>query len=443
MKRFAALLFFVCLLSGCSGLSSSSFTEPYSSLPQQEPLTLLSFPDQPRRYLEEALEAAALDFEVTIVEVPQNQYEDKVRMMLSANEAPDLILIDAPNIANYAVTGRIEPLDEYWPEDSFADLVESAKKSVTWQGHRWAAPLNEASCLLFYNRRLLREAGISPPDNLDDAWSMEELLQAAISLTKRDESGQIIQYGLQPTMFSPNNKVEGMAYTQMLYTWWFGGEILSPDGTTAEGYFNAEENLEALRFFSDLYNRYQVSPVQEIPNGFENGKIAMCISGPWLVGTWRDNFPKFYKGGWGAMPLPHGLKAACPTGSWNIAMTAQCKNKQNAWKAIDALTGKEGMRIWCNGTGNIAARQSVIDAEYEQNQKVPYNIIYAQLSSNARVRPVTPAYPYLSEAIVDCYNSVAFGADPETAMETATQKMNDVLSDYQTLIPQLRGGAHE
>ena len=431
MKRILALALLFCLLAGCGGATSSEPEEPTDKT--GETLTMLSFPDQPKKYFEEALKAANLDFEVKIIEVPQNQYENKVRMMLSANEAPDLILIDAPNIANYAITGRLVPLDDYWGDESFDDLVDSAKKAVTWNGHRWASPLNEASCLLFYNRRLLRDAGISPADTAKDAWTMEELLEAAIALTRRDESGEIIQYGLQPTMFSPNNKVEGMAYTQMLYTWWFGAEILSPDGSTATGYFDSEKNLEALQFFSDLYQKYSVSPVQEIPNGFENGKIAMLISGPWLIGTWRDNFPDFYGGEWGAMPLPRGLSAACPTGSWNIAMTAQCKNRENGWRAIDALTGSQGMRIWCNGTGNIAARQSVIDAEYEQNQKVPYNIIYDQLSGSARVRPVTPAYPYISEAIVDCYNSVAFGADPKTAVADATEKINQALSDYQTL----------
>ena len=435
MKRVCLVVLFFCFLIGCSSLSSPASSKELTTQ-IEEPLTLLSFPDQPKKYFEQALNAANLDFEVRIIEVPQNQYEDKVRMLLSVNEAPDLILIDTPNIAHYAISGQLEPLDNYWPEEDFSDLVDSAKESVIWNDHRWACPLNEASCLLFYNRRLLQEAGIQPPDSVDDAWTMEELLEAAIALTKKDSSGKIVQYGLQPTMFSPNNKVEGMGYTQMLYTWWFGADILSPDGTTATGYFDSQENIAALQFFSDLYQKYQVSPLYEIPNGFENGKIAMIISGPWLIGNWRDSFPDFYQGQWGAMPLPHGVSPACPTGSWNVAMTAQCKNKENAWQVINALTGQQGMTIWCNGTGNIAARQSVIDQVVEQNQELPYNIIYEQLENFSCMRPVTPMYPNISEAVIDCYNSVAFGADPISAAQKATKKINQFLKEQQVLYRQ-------
>lgn len=439
MKRVLSLVFLLCLLVGCNGSIETSPPSQPSQLEQNQDLTLLSFPDQPKNYLEKCLQEAQLDFHVDIIEVPQNQYENKVRMMLSANEAPDLILIDTPNIANYASTGRIVPLDDYWPEESFSDLVASAQAAVTWNGKKWAAPLNEATCVLFYNRELLRKANIIPPDCLEDAWTMDEFLQAAIDLTIRDENGNVIQYGLQPTMFSPNDKVEGMAYTQMLYTWWFGADILSPDGTTATGYFDSEENLEALQFFSDLYNKYQVAPLEEIPDGFVSGKIAMHISGPWLIGTWRDNYPEFYRGSWGVMPLPKGIASACPTGSWNVTMTTQCANKENAWKAIDALTGETGMRIWCNGTGNIAARQSVIEAESLRNQKIPYNIIYDQLAYSSRIRPVTPAYPHISEAIIDCYNSVAFGNSPEDAVRDATNKINQALEDYQFLEQKMIG----
>lgn len=435
MKRIAILLLTLCLLGACSPKEVSS-SQPASTKPEsggQKTITLLSFPDQPKQYFEEAIQAAHLNFDVKIMEVPQNQYENKVRMMLSADEAPDLILIDTPNIANYANMGRIAPLDTYWPEEDFQDLIKSSQSAVTWENHRWAAPLNEATVLLFYNRKLLRDAGIHPADNEVDAWTMDELLNAAIRLTKTDSSGKVVQYGLQPVMFSPNNKVEGMAYTQMLYTWWFGSDILSPNLSTATGYFDSPENLRALQFFSDLYNKYHVSPTQEIPNGFENGKIAMYINGPWLIGTWRDNFPDFYKDQWGAMPLPRGIRSACPTGSWNIAMTTQCTDKQEAWKVINAITGKSGMRIWCDRTGNISARQSVIDAESLQNQKVPYNIIYDQLRTSARNRPITPAYPVISEAIIDCFNSVAFGNSPKNAMKDATQKINTAIQNFQTL----------
>lgn len=92
-------------------------------------LMLLSFPDQPKQSLMQVLERANLPFDVSIVEVPQNQYEQKVRMKLFSGEAPDLVLIDTPNIASYAATGALEPLDAYWDADDFGDLVDSSRQA--------------------------------------------------------------------------------------------------------------------------------------------------------------------------------------------------------------------------------------------------------------------------------------------------------------------------
>lgn len=430
--RIALLFLFILLVpTGC--LLSPGYMNPYSSSDMpvtRETVTLLSFPDQPKAYFNKAISEAGLDFDVNILEVPQNQYEDKVHMMLMAQEATDLILMDAPNIASYAVVGVLEPLDKYWDKEDFGDLMQTTRDSVQWNGHIWASPLNESSCLLFYNKRLFREAGIKAPGTLDEAWDMEKLLEVARLLTKKDDNGNIVQYGIQPSMFTNNNKNEGMAYTQMLYLWWFGGEILSPEGTTASGYFNSPQSVNAIRYYGELFYKYHVAPPQEIVNGFESGKVAMWINGPWLLGVWKDNFPDFYDGGWGVMPLPRGVKAASPTGSWNMAITGQSRNKEKAWKVIEAITGKKGMEVWCEGTGNIPARKSILENDEKYSRDPVYLIIREQLKKSSRSRPITPAYPDVSEAIVDCFNSVAHGENVEKVVDETVKKINKSLEVF-------------
>jgi fructooligosaccharide transport system substrate-binding protein len=428
LKTILLLTLVISLLTGCS--ADIGQTSAKSAKKPRETVTMLSFPDQSKEYFEAAVANANIDFDLKIYEVPQNQYEDKVHMMLMAQESTDLILMDAPNIASYAVLGVLEPLEKYWDKNDFDDLIDTAKASVIWNGHIWAAPLNESSCLIFYNKRLFEEAGIIAPEKLEDAWDMEQLLDAAKKLTKRDKEGNIVQYGIQPSMFAINNKNEGMAYTQMLFVWWFGGDILSPDRKTATGYFDSPQSIDAIRYYGELYYKHKGAPDFEIVNGFENGKIAMWINGPWLLGIWKNNFPEFYNGGWGAMPLPGGSASASPTGSWNIAITSQSKNKDKAWQIVSAITGKEGMKIWCEGTGNIPARKSVLSQDKKYEIHPVYRLISEQLKSNSRSRPVTPAYPEISEAIVDCFNSVAHGEDVEAAVKLATQKINDALAVF-------------
>lgn len=422
--RLSAAILLAALLCGCGGIFAPAPEPPAAA---RKTISLISFPDHPKKSFLSVFQQAGLDFDMNVVEVPQNQYEDKVRMMLFAREATDLVLIDAPNVASYATCDVLEPLGGFWPQEDLEDIVDSCRQALQWDGKTWCAPLNEAGCVLYYNKKIFKQEGIEPARSLADAWSLEKLLEVAIALTKTDSLGNVTRYGLMPSMFSPNNRNEGMTYTQLLFTWWFGAEVLSPDATTASGYFDSEENRAALGYYADLFNKYKVSPLAEIPNGFQRGEIVMWINGPWLLGVWRENDPDFYENSWGAMPLPHGVSAASASGSWNVAITKQSENKSEAWQAVQALTGKEGMKQWCGETGNIPARKSLLKQSPGYESQPFYGLIYDQMLATGRARPLSPHYPEISEALNTCYNSVAFGEDPDIAMKLATEKINKAL----------------
>lgn len=409
-----------------SDATSDDTTDDATSL-DEDKIVIEIFPDLWPEKMMKSLEAAGLADKVEFREVPQNQYENKVRMMIAGGDVGDIICIDAPNIAFYANMGALEPLDAYWPEEDFDDLVDSAKTAMTWNGQKWAAPLNESNVVLYYNKEMFEEAGITPAKTLDEAWSFEQLLDAAEKLTKTDDQGNVTTYGILPAMFTPNNKNEGMTYTQMLWTWWSGSEVISPDGTTAKGYFDSPENRRAIQFFYDLHNTYNVAPQEDMQSGFAGGKIAMWTNGPWMANVWANDFPEF-EGKWGVMPLPKDQASASPSGSWNLAMTKQCDNKELAYQVIQAITGEEGATIYCTETMNIPARKSILEKETIFQEGELWEVINAQLLNNSKARPVTPVYPSISEALMDCYNAVAYGQDVDTAIMEATEKMEKALT---------------
>ena len=421
MKRkveLAAFLVFILL----SGIAFAGGTKDSQA---GQKIIIETFSDLRPEAMAEALAKRGLQDKVEFRTVPQNQYENKIRMMIAGGEVGDIICIDAPNIGYYADMNALEPLDSYWDKQDFQDLVGSSQSAMAWNGRIWASPLNESNCVLYYNKEMFRAAGITAPTRVQDAWTMEQLLDAAVKLTKKDQSGNVTVYGIFPQMFSVDNRNEGMTYTQMLFTWWFGAEILSPDGKTVDGYFNSPASKAALQYYADLFNKYKVAPSVSMENPLASGKAAMYINGPWMVGTWRDNFPDFYNGKWGAMPLPRGAKAASNAGSWNLAITKQSKNMALAWQVISAITDTEGAYTYCSKTGNLPARKSTLNMT--DMSQPPYNIIKEQLVANAKSRPVTPFYPMLSEALMDAFNGVAFGENVDTAFNNAVKKMNNAL----------------
>lgn len=384
-------------------------------------ITLASFPDQPKAALQAAIDAANLDFNVEIVEYPQNEYENKIKMAYGAGKATDLVLMDGPNIASYAVTGVLEPLNAYWDEEDYNDLVDSAKSTVSWNNQVWAAPLNESNTVLFYNKKIFDELGIVPPTAVEEAWSFEQLLEVCEKVTV---PGQ--RYAIQPQMFSLANKNEGQTYTEMLWLWMGGGEVIAPDGSTATGYFDSAESKAGIRFYADLFAKGYAT-TEDIINAFETDRVAMWVNGPWCIGNWERDFPEVQ---WGVTPMPKGARSASGSGSWNIGMSASSQHKEEAWQVIQAITGKQGQAIWCDMTKNIPARASVMesDATYAE---YPFNIIREQMLNNSMARPSTPAYPQISEALMDCFAEVAFGEDVDASVAKATQKMNEALAAVQ------------
>ncbi len=384
-------------------------------------ITLASFPDQPKAALQAAIDAANLDFNVEIVEYPQNEYENKIKMAYGAGKATDLVLMDGPNIASYAVTGVLEPLNPYWDQEDYNDLVDSAKSTVSWNNQVWAAPLNESNTVLFYNKKIFDELGIVPPTAVEEAWSFEQLLEVCGKVTV---PGQ--RYAIQPQMFSLANKNEGQTYTEMLWLWMGGGEVIAPDGSTATGYFDSAESKAGIQFYADLFTKGYAT-TEDIINAFETDRVAMWVNGPWCIGNWERDFPEVQ---WGVTPMPSGARSASGSGSWNIGMSASSQHKEEAWQVIQAITGKQGQAIWCDMTKNIPARASVMesDATYAE---YPFNIIREQMLNNSMARPSTPAYPQISEALMDCFAEVAFGEDVDASVAKATQKMNEALAAVQ------------
>lgn len=426
LSIFLSILLVITMLAGCSNSTPSSTSESKSQSSDgstapavsRDKITLASFPDQPKSSLEAAIAAANLDFEVEIVEYPQNEYENKIKMAYGSNTATDLILIDGPNIANYASTGVLEPLNSYWDQEDFNDLVGSAQTAMVWQDQIWAAPLNESNTVLFYNKAVFEELGIKAPTKLEDAWTFDELMAVCEKVTIPGE-----RYAIMPQMFSLANKNEGMTYTMMLWLWMSGGEVLSPDGTTASGYFNSDASKRGIQFYADLFAKNYASTEDTI-NAFETGKVVMWVNGPWCIGNWKRDFPDVQ---WGAMPLPKDVRGASGAGSWNIAISKSSDKKEQAWQVVQAITGKQGQAIWCTETGNLPARKSILESDAAY-QEYPFDIINQQLVNTAMARPVTPAYPQISEALNDCFAEVAFGENVDAAVEKATQKMNSALA---------------
>ncbi|MFC5467655.1 ABC transporter substrate-binding protein [Cohnella suwonensis] len=442
-KRVSVFLAFCLVLAGCSSNndsessgspSSSATTESASqeATPEPEKVEITHWRyenDNETKTIQALIESFQKQYPHITVKlelIPSEQYETKIRTAMAGQNAPDIMAIDAPTIASYASQEAIIPLDDYMNADgNKEDISKPVLGSITYKGKIYAAPLQDHSLVFFYNKKMFEEKGIAlPSQNPNEPLTWDQLLEAAKKLT---DTGKGI-YGLNP-IFKGFTGGEAPPYGEMPWIWQAGGEIINAEGTTSKGYLDSPESKTALEFIRKLYNEYKVAPKELPEDPLPNGKVAIDIQSPGYLNKLKTKYPDFELGvDFDIMPLAKNMKQATPMGSWNMAITSQSKHPREAWLFVNWVTGAEGAKEWYKGTGNLPARQSTIAAIPELNQ-YPLNVFAGQSLNFAHPRPVTPAYPVISETIRELFEEIGIGNhDVDAALEKAVKKIDAALA---------------
>ncbi|MFP7297098.1 ABC transporter substrate-binding protein [Neobacillus niacini] len=354
-----------------------------------------------------------------------NEYELRLRTELAAGNHPDIMAIDSPNLALYANSGALLSIDSYMKEEgNIEDIPKGVLNGLTYNDEIYLAPIVESSIALFYNMNLFREAGIPfPSGDTDNPMTWDEVLGIAKKINN-PAKGVI---GIDPAQGF--NVGEGPAYFKMPILWQFGASVISPDGTTAEGFINSKEALEALQFYQDLYRNHRVAAVEMPPAPFENNQLGMTILGSWAISELQRT-PGFILGeDYGIAPLPKGRYQVVPNGGWALGISSKTKYPDEAWDFVEFATGYEGSKLFVEITGDLPARYSVAKSFPELNE-YPKNIFIQQDQNYSKSRPVTPAYPVISEAIKELFEEVGReGKDVSSAANKAAEKINNGLKD--------------
>jgi fructooligosaccharide transport system substrate-binding protein len=354
-----------------------------------------------------------------------SEYELRLRTELAAGNHPDIMAIDSPNLALYANSGSLLSIDSYMKaEGNIEDIPEGVLKGLTYKDEIYLAPIVESSIALFYNTNIFREAGIPyPSGDPDHPLTWEEVLEIAKKINN-PAKGVI---GIDPAQGF--NVGEGPAYFKMPILWQFGADVISPDGVTAEGYLNSPEALEALQFYQDLYRKHGVAAVEMPPAPFETDKLGMTILGSWTISELQQT-PGFVLGeDFGVAPLPMGKNQVVPNGGWALGISSKTKHPEEAWEFVKFATGYEGSKMFVEISGDLPARYSVAK-DFPELNEYPKNIFVQQDQNYSKNRPVTPAYPVISEAIKDLFEEVGLeGKNVEEAANRAVEKINNGLKD--------------
>lgn len=353
------------------------------------------------------------------------QLSQKIRFAVQSQDPPVLAqMYEAAVAFNNRDRQIVQPLDAFLTRDAaevdWQDVFEPFRETARVGDGTYVLPLIKSFPVLYYNKRLLREAGLPGPPT---TW--DEFAEYGRKLTKdADGDGTPEQWGwafvTDPWIF------ECMVLQ-------YGGSFLKPDGTSALG---GRPAVEAMRFLVDASQgegRFAYrSTGYDHQLDFADERVAMILAST-VSRTFMADQLTFDVG---VVPIPQGPHRASIMSGAGVAMFADHPPavKDAAWRFLKYLASSKATLYWGISTNYIPIRESATQSEdYQKRIEADpgFGAGVAQLAYATSEPPLTSWYECRQVLARAMERVLIDPARAEAIFQEAVQEMNRTLAQEQ------------
>lgn len=306
------------------------------------------------------------NIKIKIMHIPQDYFK-KLHLLFASNLAPDVLLINNLNIPQYS--NFLVDLTEYV---SKKDYYPQSIDGMSIDNSLYAIPRDVSTLVIYYNKSMFKKNNIAFPK---DDWSMDDLLKTSKALTNNQHWG---------ISFEPN------VYYLNPFVNYYGGNITK----------NLEKNQKGIKLYKDLAYKYNIAPTisqvgsRTLAQMFLEEKIAMHISGRWLVPKYREcaefdwdviNFPKW--------------SASSDTSGW--AVSKSTKHKKEAIKFILFLSNNKNISKMTKDGLIVPARYDVAKSKIFNLGKPQHSNVFTNSVEKSEATKVTKNYNKMIDVLND------------------------------------------
>ncbi|EPR07520.1 ABC transporter substrate-binding protein [Agrobacterium radiobacter] len=339
MKKLVAAAIFTALMTGTALADTTlKLVEVITSPERTETL----------KGIVSKFESANPGTKVEIISLPWSEAFQKFATMVSAGDVPDVMEMPDTWLSLYANNGMLESLEPYlakWEHtkglsERTLELGRDVKNTA------YMLPYGFYLRAMFYNKKLLEQAGVKePPKTLNefaDASKKVAALPGKYGYCLRGGPGGLNGWVMFGASMAGSN------------------EFFTKDGAST---FDSPGWVKGLTYVIDLYKN-GLAPkdsvnwgFNEIVAGFYSGTCAFLDQDPdALIAIAQRMKPEDF----GVMTMPKGPDGKTfPTigfAGWSI-MSASA-NKDLSWKLVETLEGPEGNIEWNKKTGALPVHKS-------------------------------------------------------------------------------------
>lgn len=353
-----------------------------------------------------------VDYEITYI--PWSDYFTKLNTGLAGAAGPDIFMLGYGQIGAVQRAGNILNLSEYLPEewDGYGDFHENILDVCKWEDDLYAL-FKPANRCFFYRKDIAEQNGVTEEEL--HITSSEDLSNLVEKMTVKDDSGNVVTYGLE---LDPDEEQElftimGM-FTEEPELW--------NDEYKAE--FNSEAGIRAIEFEKELYDTGNVcfQDATAATSGLASGVSAMCIG----AGTEYVVADSAFPGQIGV------IRNECPNlliGDY-LAVNAHTKNPEVAVDVLEHMFSKESLTTFAEVAAQYAGRQSVDEAYASINPEYE-NIVYSFEKAISYGKPMHPNFGECNTYIHTAMESIFQGTDAKIAFDEAAEQWNAVVGSAQ------------
>lgn len=342
--------------------------------------------------------------------IPYNSMLQKVIASVAGGSGPDVIRSDIIWMPQLAKIQALVKMDDVVAQRK-SEFFSGPLATCAYKGSYYGLPLDTNTRVIFYNKSLFQQAGVSQAPTTTD-----EFKAAAAKI--HTLGGNIFGYaegGLDPWNVLP-------------WVWTFGGDVTSADGSKATGYINGPQSVAAIQFLADLLDTKSLSPSilggSSLATSDAIGKnlAGMIVDGPWMPPIFQNTYANLDYG-LSAFPTGPGGQSISVVGGEDITILKSSQNVPAAKKFVEFMTSQQA-QVLMGQTGQMPTLQSA-----STDTSLPsYLKVFAQQLKTAKPRTVSPNWEKIDSILTDAFGkALRHTATPQAALDAAASQIDALL----------------